>query len=393
MKININKHTRVMCVLPKYSFGDKNREYSTEYQSFYYSLKKKFKKFYYFNSLKPRNSRDALNSSLLKECEKFKPDCIFFSIAFNEIYIETLIKIKKKNRVLLLNWCSDDSWRYKEHTRFFSNYFDYMVTTDLDVHKKYKESGVKSILTSWGCPDYLIQKPKKSIDCKFDVIFIGSSYFGRKEAINYLRKKNIKIHCYGYGWENKPIKIKDLGLKMNNSKIAINFSRSRKNVMQTKARVFEATGCGSLCISEKSKDLRSFFKPNEIIDYNDLLNLEKKINYYLKYSKQRDLIANNGYKKCKKKFTYSKILNKIFLSAKFKNSRLDLKPSLFIDTKKKELYFIIVKTLNFILLKILSNLFNKDKASKVLRRLIFELEWRIRGMKTYTKSGWVNRIY
>jgi len=393
MKININKHTRVMCVLPKYSFGDKNREHSTEYQSFYYLLKKKFKNFRYFDSLKSCESRDALNSNLLKECENFKPDCIFFSIAFNEIYIETLIEIKNKFGVTLLNWCSDDSWRYQEHSRFFSNYFDYMITTDLDAYKKYKESGVKSILTSWGCPDYLIKKPKKSIDCKYDVIFIGSSYFGRKEAIDYLKKKNIKINCYGHGWENEPIKVKDLGYRINNSKIAINFSKSRKNVMQTKARVFEVTGCGSLCISEKSKDLRNFFNQNEIIDFDSLESLEKKINFYLKYSKKRDQIANNGFKKCKKKFTYSKILNKIFYNVKFKNSKLNFQESLFINAKKKDLYFIIFRILNFALLKILSNLFNKNKASRFLRRLIFEFEWRVRGINTYTKNGWLNRIY
>jgi hypothetical protein len=77
----------------------------------------------------------------------------------------------------------------------------------------------------------------------------------------------------------------------------------------------------------------------------------------------------------------------------FKNSKLNFQESLFINAKKKDLYFIIFRILNFALLKILSNLFNKNKASRFLRRLIFEFEWRVRGINTYTKNGWLNRIY
>ena len=47
----INKNSKVLCVLPKYAYGVKEREYSAEYQSFYYSLRNNFKNFFFFNSI------------------------------------------------------------------------------------------------------------------------------------------------------------------------------------------------------------------------------------------------------------------------------------------------------------------------------------------------------
>lgn len=386
----INKHSRVLCVLPKYSFGLKKREFSTEYQAFYYSLKKNFKNFFFFDSLEINKNTFLINSHLIQTCKKIKPDFIFFSIAYNEIYIETLREIKKKFNPILFNWCSDDSWRFKEHSILLAPFFDYMITTEPEAHNKYKSHGHKSILTHWGCPDSWITKPKKSKKCKYDVLFIGSSYFNRDKNINYLRKKKINVSCYGYGWKNKPLKYSEFRKKVNNSKISINFSKSRKGVLQTKARIFENTGCGSMCITQTSRNLRKYFSLSEVVDFITLDELEKKIKYFLKNSKKRDAIAQKGFQKCKKKYTYDKIVKNIFFKKKFIKKKNIVqekinKNSFFL---KKQIYESIFKlSYNFLCL-----LFNKDKAKKIIKRMIFEFEWRVKGSKTYSKNSFVNCV-
>jgi spore maturation protein CgeB len=382
----INKNSKVLCFLPKYSYGLKEREYSTEYQSFYYSLKSNFKNFFFFNSININKSKSKINEGLIKIIHNIKPDIIFSSIAYNEIYIETLQKIKIETNSILLNWCSDDSWRLNQHSLLLATYFDYMITTEEIAHKNYKLNGQKSILSNWGCPDLWITKPKKSLNCKYDVIFLGSSYFGRDKNIEYLKKNNISVTCYGYGWKNSSLNYRDVKKKINNSKIAINFSKSRNGILQTKARVFENTGCGSMCITETSPSLRKFFSTNEVIDFKSLVDLKNKINFYLKNPKKRDIIANRSFKKCKSKYSYSKIVKKILYNKNLAKKNTT-NSSLFVGQTKtsfiKFLFLFFFKFLHFI---------NNQKLNKIIKRIIFEIEYRYSGSKVFSKHSLINTI-
>lgn len=382
---------KVICALPKYSFGSKSREYSTEYQSFYPEIKKKFFNTIYFNTINRNVSIEDMNKNFLNICLRFKPNYIFMSIANYEIYIETLILIKKKIKTILLNWCSDDSWRFEEHSKLYARFFDYSITTDKKSYTKYKLNRLNAILANWGCPDNWLMKPKKSIKCKYDIIFIGSSYMGRKKIINKIRNDGYHVNCFGFGWNNRPVKSKKFSKLINNSKIALNFSKSRKNILQTKARIFEITGSGSLCITENSDDLEFFFKnKNELIVFRNYNDLKNKISFFLKNSKERDKIALNGYEKCKNNYLYSKIISQIFkkikyVEPKFKNLKIQYKNyyfSLFI-------LFLILRFISYLFLPIMSF----QKIQKIFRRISFELEWRIRSELVYSKKGWTSKLY
>lgn len=58
----------------------------------------------------------------------------------------------------------------------------------------------------------------------------------------------------------------------------------------------EFTSCGSFVLSDKPADMEELgFKDGEhIVIYKNLNDLEKKIRYYLKHEKKRELIAKNG---------------------------------------------------------------------------------------------------
>ena len=124
----MNRINKILCVLPKYSFGDIKRGISPEYNAIYKPIKKNYKNVFYFDSLKYSNLK-KINFELVKEVKKHKPDIIFFAISSYEINIETLVEIKNNYGCFLLNWCSDDEWRFDQHSKLLSKYFDCMVTT------------------------------------------------------------------------------------------------------------------------------------------------------------------------------------------------------------------------------------------------------------------------
>lgn len=386
----MTKIRKLACVLTKYSYGQKDYGLSPEYNAIYKPLKKKFKNLKLYNSLKSKNINKN-NLDLINFCKKNKPDFLFFSVYNFEFYLETLNYLRKKLGIKLINWSSDDSWRFDQHSKIISNHFDVMVTTSSDAYNYYKKNNKKSILTSWGCPDDWFKIPKKSAKCQRDIIFIGQKYFDREKIVKHLRK-TFKVDCYGRGWENKSLKDNQVPNFLRNSKISLNFSKSRGNKKQTKARVFEICGSGSLCISENSPELRSFYSNSEVISFDNTKQLTYIIKNYLKNSAQRDKVAFKANKKTKKKYSYSEIQNSIIF--KIKKFKFTEKKNQII---KKTLLSLFIKYIFLFFMRITYNILiifiKKKLVIKIVRRFFFELEWRMRGEKTYTKLGACNVFF
>ena len=152
-----------------------------------------------------------------------------------------------------------------------------------------------------GCPDKWISTIKKSNKCKYDVSFVGNNYFDRKKNVNFLLENGIKVKCFGNNWHNsRSIPEKKLRYIFKNSKISLNFSKSRGNIKQTKARVFEITGSGGFCLTENSSELQNYFNNNEVVSFNDKYQLLNKINFFLNNDYKRDFYAKKANLKTKK---------------------------------------------------------------------------------------------
>ena len=111
---------------------------------------------------------------------------MFTCIYTYEIYLETLLEIKKNINCKIINWSSDDSWRYNQHTSLLLNGYDVSITSHWQSHLKNKKK-LNSIYTSWGCPDHWKANITRAKKCKYNVSFVGNSYMDRKK---YIKAKN-----------------------------------------------------------------------------------------------------------------------------------------------------------------------------------------------------------
>lgn len=384
---------KVLCVFGKYQYGKKDRGLSTEYFSFIPAFETLGVEVVFFDSWgRSLYSNFAeLNRALVEAVEKEMPDIVFSVQLGYEIWLETWDYIRANFNCKLVNWCTDDSWKYKEHSKFLAPHFDLMVTTYEEFLPLYEAQGVKAILSGWAVPIQWIKKPKNARDCKYEVSFVGAAHGDRKEKVEYLKSKGIEVECFGHGWENGPVDADEIPNIFQNSIISLNFANS-KGENQIKARVFEVTGSGGFLLTEDAKNLDKVFNEDEIAIFKDLDECVKKINHFLQNLDIRDDMVKNSFKRCKQNYTYANRLKNILDTAKSlpkkEISSVDFDLAA-MDHKRG----IVLTLIRNILIMIGMIFFGKEKGKRFARRLVYEFSWRVFGADTYRAKGIVGRMF
>lgn len=392
---------KILCIFGKYQYGDPDRGIGTEYAAFIPALKNLGHEVIHFESwnrnLYPDFAR--LNKALLLTIKKEEPD-VLFTVQMNyEIWIETLKIIKDSGICATVSWTTDDSWKYREVSRFIGGSYHAMTTTYPDKVRCYKKDGIHNVLlTHWAAASDKLAEPLPSENCKYQVSFVGAAHGNRKKRIEYLKKNGIEVNCFGFGWPAGSIPAEDIPVVMRNSIISLNFSNS-KGENQLKARTFEVPGAGGFLLTEYVKGLEDYYLMGQEIEvFHDDGELVDKIIYYLKNCGKRDEIAAKGYEKTCHRHTYENRMKEILsftieCKKKWDGKKQNFSETLLDDTIKAYEPGRILNLIKNILIFFGVLIFGKKRGSRAARRLVFELSWRFCGKKTFSASGWPGRMF
>ncbi len=401
-----------MCAFGKHNYGDIKRGLSYEYSHFLPAWRNISECVVFFdtlNKVKYKNYSE-LNRDFLLFIEIEKPDIIFCSFMHYEIWIESIDQIKKRTPALIIHWGTDDSWKFDEFSYYLAQHVHLHVTTSLTAFNKSKDRGLKNVMLSkWAADKKGLQRPIPAIECSHMLSFVGTVYGNRKKWIDKLKLRGIRVDCFGFGWPNGVIDSNDIPKIMRNSVISLNFGdsgllwrgikfiRSR----QIKARIFEVPAAGGFLLTEYSVDLDKYFDiGKEIVIFNGVDDLIKKINYYSINSFERNKIANAGYERVKNEHTYEdRFTNILDEAVKFKINNIDI-PKIwnfdwieFNESFKNHEISQIQILLRNVLILLFGLIFGKKRAKKGARRFIYEISWRLKGEVTFTAKGWPGRLF
>ena len=132
-----------------------------------------------------------------------------------------------------------------------------------------------------------------------------------------------------YGLKNiQPIWAENYKNAISNSKMGINLSQGKSTKYYSSDRITQLVGNGLLTFIDKKTQLNKFFKNNEIIFYESIKDLSKKILKYANNDKLRIRIARNGQKK------YLRYFNSLLVAEFIINKTFNLKSKKFIWDKK-----------------------------------------------------------
>lgn len=395
---NIYLKMRVLCVFGQHNYGDVSRGESPEYSAFIPAFKNLGYEVDFFDSWNRRIYPDLahLNYELLNKVRIFRPD-ILFTVHMNyELWLESIQYIKFRYGVTALTWATDDSWKYREVSRFIAGSYDKIVTTYPHVVQKYKTDGIDNVLVSqWAAISSNLRFPQYSDCCKYDVTFIGTSHGTRGKMIEALRLRGINVACFGYGWPNGPIATEEIPLIINQSRICLNFANSIGN-NQIKARVFEVPGAGGFLLTENARDLDKYYVVDEeIVVFSDFEDLVAKIKFYLTNSEERDLIAKAGFQRTVSEHTYEHrlkgMLNFDIYASDYNSKYLQI--SNFDKVIARHKITPLLKITRNLIRSLAILIFGKQKGARAARRLVYEISWRFFGRQTFTSSGFPGRLF
>ena len=291
----------------------------------------------------PYKYSSRLNCRLLREYEyaivvkkiyarilSFSPDCIL-AIKCDELCPGTVENIKRKFKVPIVNWWIDDPGLIDVSTKISSAY-DIFFTNDPDSLEIHNSNGCqRPRFLSFGCFPELHRSLKLCSQeiSKYgsDIIFVGVLTKKRADILESLAGFNIQIWSRKMIFDYNPQKniieqkkiskespLRDLiigreawGEELikiyNSTKIILNIhnhGRSDPNM-----RVFEATACGGLLLTEARRCLGDFFDTNkEILTFKDKKELKEKIEYYLAHQEKGREIALAGQRRVLSNHTY-----------------------------------------------------------------------------------------
>lgn len=395
---------KILCVLGEHAYGDPARGEGPEYANFLPALGRLGHEVTFFESLsrKPYDDFSGLNEALLKRVEETSPDVVFCVLMHYEVWIET-VRIIRNSGARIINWSTDDSWKYPMFSKLTGSEFDLFVTTYPQIVERYHQDGIHSVcLSQWAANADTLMAPLPASACRYPVSFVGAAYGNRRAMIARLRHEGIEVACFGHGWPEGPVETKRMGEIFRESRVSLNFSdgahgRSDSASRQIKARVFEVPGYGGCLLTEKAPNLDRYFRiGEEILTFEGEDKMVEQIQSLLSCPERRDEIARRGFNRVRRDHTYERRFDELLQEL---TRRIPRRRALLVDwasfraAAQSHHPGPVLRMIRSLLVSVASWVWGKSRGPRAARRLAFELSWRLCGAWTYSAAGWPGRMF
>ena len=269
--------------------------------------------------------RDQMNGEMLKSFHKANleqpVDAVIGYLSGYNTAPETLYEICKDGAVIF-NFCWDDKLnfpgkivggRYTSPAAIASTVDLNLTNSPESIIKYTAHGGLAMFWPEAALPD--IHKPY-DLTFEYDVSFVGGKYGWRPKFIARLRRRGIKIACFGNGWGNRSLSDEEMVKLYSRSRINLGFAGvgHSKKLMCLKGRDFEVPMSGGLYLTQDNPELSLVYDVRkEIFTYHDEKDCAQKIKWLLANPTEADKIRKAGQERALKDHTWEKRFEDVFI--------------------------------------------------------------------------------
>lgn len=264
--------------------------------------------------------KNFITENFKKTCEKFTPDMILIIQGAPH----SLEYISKLNCYKVAWWIepSEDLEELLENSVAFDAYFCFSYSA-ADNLSKVKNNVY--YLNHFVNTD--IFKVVKSVQKKYDLVFVGNWSPWREEVINSILNVTNNIIIYGPRWKSKSkinkyilknvhkgnhIEGASLNLLYNQSKVVLNISRVFGST-GLNMRFTESLAAGAFLLTDDVLEIPLHFKNrHHLMIYESTKHLQQLLKIYLKNDEMRERVAENGRSEVILNYSYKILADRIF---------------------------------------------------------------------------------
>lgn len=272
----------------------------------------------------------AMRAELIAMAGDVSPDVAFLCLFEHEVDAQTIAALRSAGDCPVVNWFTDDHWRFEIFSRHIAPALDLAVTTDPDAVAKYQAAGIRHVhLSQWACNRYAYSRVTETIE--HAVTFVGQPHGARRATIGRLGAEGIQVGCWGHGWPAGKLDHEGMVRVFSSSQVNLNLSNSGEppttlrvrigkllgravsKPPQIKGRNFEVPGCGGFLLTERVPHLERYFRlGEEVAVYDDEDDLIVQARYWLDHPERCAEVAEAGYRRVMAEHTYDHRFAKIF---------------------------------------------------------------------------------
>ena len=198
--------------------------------------------------------------------------------------------------------------------------FHTILTSLPNFVERLRQAGTRAELFRLGFDPVILERLGSRSAPEHGVSFVGSVSPEHSSRVSFLEQVaaecDIAIHAHGANRlpERSPIRRQDRGevwgidmyRALSRSAITLNHHIGIAGEYANNMRLYEATGVGTLLITDAKANLRDMFEPDqEVVVYHDARECVEKIRYYLSHPVEGAEIAAAGQRRTIREHTYA----------------------------------------------------------------------------------------
>jgi spore maturation protein CgeB len=261
----------------------------------------------------PTGPADWASRVVEAQVEAYQPDVVFDCdvLQFDPGFLRHL---KRNRRRFLVGECGYPTPRELDLTPY-----DLVVSCNPGFVERFRREGMRAELLLHAFEPSLLERLGAPPALEGVAAFIGSVgalHTRRMELLDFL-SRHVPLECWSSGGgsfapdsplrrrTHPPVWGYDMYRRLQRSKIALNIHVDATGRHAGNLRLFEATGVGSLLVTDMKDNLNDIFAVGrEVVAYRSAEECAGLIRYYLEHEEERQAIARAGQQRTLREHTY-----------------------------------------------------------------------------------------